>query len=462
MSSVDTAKYNPKKDKNYLNPPGHRKRKSFKFDFGSAEDPMSELITDPKEYLQTFARFPFLPYAGTSEYSNHRLLAFLDSARYLSPSLGACIESIKTHLFGLGLDVEVKTENDFDIEEEEEVLSVEDKREYLVFLKTIKLIGLDGYLEMEENKLDEYLNNGNYWMVVTHCESMGEYSSSIEIKKTQECCYMPTKKGGLDFIGISPCWEYNYLLNNTPEIIPKYPFYSENKRTKTYKTIIHVKHGNFRIYGRPPMAPAWINCFREHQDEKYLLHSAAKRFTGEVFIELEDGDPENDAALDDDASIGRGYTSAMDEFEDHFSAQAEGNMQAAFVTSRPSGAGKAFIYQFKPVTNEKFFDSNNKRNRQKIIEVMQWSERLLGNAKSEGFSKDSAYISEVKIKDISTLAFYRKKLMSGTFLALSECAKWQGNKKMQRLTPKFKTYSEFFKQQQKLEENERNVSNIED
>ena len=409
-----------------FNPKTHRAgpacSKATAFNFAEVKNPISMEIKDPKDVVKMFNRWPLVPYSGSLSGSTHGLLYFLNSSRFISPTLGACHESIKTYIFGGKMGVRAKVDSEFDIGEEIEELSLENKRAYVAFIKSLDLKGLS-FTKLSCNLYDSFKGNGNYWLEVIHTETAGVKQTSICYHPTENCCYWATEKGKDKIAAISPVWTDQYLRKNPPTLVPLYPNYGKSK-DGTLRTLIHVKNGNFEWYGRPDWIGAWVNVYREYQDSDYLVKAAANRFTGEVFIEIEEDDIENDNLLDDEDAIESGFDSVTDRIEKNFTSKSD-DPQTIMVTTRPFGAGKAFVYQFKPVTNEKFFETTSKINRQKLIENNQWSERLLGNSVSEGFSKDS-HLAELKVKDVSVLSSYRNNIGYGVNLAISEAAKFQG------------------------------------
>jgi len=106
--------------------------------------------------------------------------------------------------------------------------------------------------------------------------------------------------------------------------------------------------------------------------------------------------------------------------EKNFTAKS-GDPQTMMVISRPHGASNAFVYEFKPNTNENYFKVTGELDRQKIIENNQWSERLLGNSVAQGFAKD-AFLDELRVKEVSVLREYRNKLLRALNLVIQEAA----------------------------------------
>lgn len=421
---------------NEFNPKLHRKNaqpKKMSFDFASVVSPINAEIKDPKEILDTFKRWPLVPYAGNARYSTQGLLFFVNSARFISPTLGATHESIRSYVFEQKLRVTNKQDPDFNLEQEAQEITPERKMEFLRYLREKLVLAEDtSYTQMGENWYDSLKDNGNYFIELVHSETAGVKTTTVHYHPTANCCYWATLPTQPSCIAISPSWDINYLDKNPPKLLPLYPNYKKEGTKEVYRTIIHVKNGNFKYYGRPDWIAAWQSVYREYQDDDYMVKMASNQFTGQVFIELEDDDIENDEAFSDDEAVDAGFDGVVDRIEQNFTAKGD-DPQTILVTSRPFGAKNAFIYQFKPVTDSKFLNSNATRARQRIIENTQWSERLLGNAVSEGFQSD-AFESELKAKDRSVLKRYRGKIDYGWNVIIKEMLIFNDNKEFEDLS----------------------------
>ncbi len=409
-----------------FNPKIHRtnqqKKRSMAFNFADVRNPISLEISDPEELKTLFTKWPLIPYAYSHGNSAVGLLHFLNSGRFISSSLGACHESIKTYAFGNKIDIGHIVDEDFDLGDELEPLTVEQKKTFRQFLKENVVLGDQmSYSQITEFLYDSYRDNGNYFIELIHTETAGVKTSKIQYHPTTNCCYRVTPQDGAKIIVISPVWNEQYLEKNPPAQIPLFPNYKKSA-DGTLRTIIHVKNGNMKWYGRPDWIACWVDVFREYQDSDYLVKTASNRFTGEVFMEIEDDDLESGSTIDDEEAIEAGFDSVTDRIEENFTAKGD-DPQSIIVTTRPYGASNAFIYQFKPNTNENFFKTSKELTRQSILENNQWSERLLGNAKNEGFSNDT-HVKELKVKDISVLEKYRMKISYGLNLCLNEIIKF--------------------------------------
>lgn len=435
-----------------FNPKAHRAKKRMKkmsFDFADINNPISLEVKDPEDILKTFRRWPLIPFAGTHQQSTHGLLHFLNSAKFLSPTLGACHESIKSYAFGGKIDIQYLEDEDFDLDDDVKEVPLESKKAFRNFLKENLKIGDNlSYSQLAENMYGSYKDNGNYFIELVHTDTLGVKESKVYYHPTEHCCYWATLKDQPKMVAVSSLWNEQYLRDHPPSLIPLFPNYKQSK-DGSLRTIIHVKNGNFQWYGRPDWIGSYVNVFREYQDSAYLVKMAANQFTGQVFIELEDDDIENDDPWDNEDAVESGFDSITDRIEENFTAKGD-DPQTVLATTRPYGSKPAFIYQFKPVTNEKFFQTTSDLARQKIIENNQWSERLLGNSVAQGFSHD-AFISELKTKEVSVLRRYRNKIAFGLNLVINEVLKFHDNTEFESLGLYFKSTIEEMKNEEMVE-----------
>jgi hypothetical protein len=142
-------------------------------------------------------------------------------------------------------------------------------------------------------------------------------------------------------------------------------------------------------------------------------------------MEFEDDDVENDDWADGDEAQAAGYTGGVAErIEENFSIKSE-DPQTIFVMTRSYGARPAFIHEFKINTSEEFYKFTSSKARKHILENNSWSERLLGDAVPNGFSL-SAFIEELKVKEVGILSYYRERVTYGINLGIKEIMKFLG------------------------------------
>ena len=424
------------------NPRLHEKplRRKKVVNFGGIDSPINAQIKDPENIRKTYKELPLIPFAGSETQSADGLLHFFNSGRYISGTLGACHESIKTYTLGEKLDVVRVGDLDFWTTDNEDVPDAI-KTAFVEFLKEKVIVDKGTYKEISECMFSSYKDNGNIFVEVIHSETLGVKKSAIHFHETEDCKYYATEDGEPLKIVISKQWDFDYLRQHPPRIVPKYPNYSQDE-DGTLRTIIHVKHGSYRWYGRPDWSGAWINVYREYQDSDYLVKMSANNFTGQVLIELEDEETMGEDSLEEQAAEA-GYGSTIERMEANLTTKAD-DPQTIMLITRPYGAKNAFVHEFKVNTNENFYKVSNEINRQKIIENNQWSERLLGNAVGEGFATD-AFISELRVKDISVLSNYRAKITNIFNLVFADVIKFNEAREFEGIGVEFMSSIESLK-----------------
>jgi len=413
-----------------------KRKKKFNFDFAAVKNPITLQVKDPVDIRTAFEKRPLIPYAGDGKETCNGLLHFLESCRFMSPTLGACHEAIKTFAFGSKLDIDYIQDEDFDLDDAIKTVSLPIKQKYRDFIRENVSLNVSSYTQLTENLYDSLKGGGNYWIELVHTITAGKKHSAIHYHPSQCCCYWATSKNNPDLIALSPRWDDEYLKENPLRLVEQYPRYSVSDKGTTYRTVIHVKNGNFKYYGRPDWIASWMNVYGEFQDHDYKLKIASNQFTGQVFMELEDDDIENDDPWDNDDAIEEGFDGIIDKIENNFSAKSD-DPQTIMVSTRPYGSKHAFIYQFKPNTSHDYYKVNSELDRQKIIENNQWSEKLLGNSTASGWQTNT-YIDELRVKEASVVNYYRCKVSFGTNLCMQEIMKWhnQEDLKLLGITPK--------------------------
>ena len=408
-----------------------KKKKSFSdlkriFGFEDIKNPIPAEIKDPKEFRQTFGKNAFIPYAGADNYSSHGLLNWLNSMRFLSPTHGSCIESIKSYAFPGYLDI-VKVPHlslDLGIGFDPEEVSTDSKKSFAEFIaENVDLGNHKSLLEIIHSNYDSYSDNGNYWLEVVNVDVGGVKKSSIHYHPAETVCYFATDNKQPRVAGISLSWDYNYIQENPPRQVPVYPYVKESNGVQ--RTLIHIKNGNYIWYGRPAWMSSFMYVYREFQDANYLIKQAANNFIGQIFIEIEDADPESNSIQgENEAAQEAGFDNVADRVRQNFTAQAD-KPQTVMMTNRPHGARPAFVYQFKPNTSEQFYKVSAEIAEMKIIRAHQWSKRFLGENQTQGFSAN-VFIDELKVKETGVLAAHRMKASEGLNLALDLIIKFHG------------------------------------
>lgn len=413
-----------------FNPKIHGTRVSHKkttiFDWTNKRNPLLDQMRDINGIAKTFEKYPLIPFAGSSKGTGHALLKFLMSMYHLSTTHGACIVSQKKFAFGGKMDVTVNADPEFDFEEEE--ISIAEKKKYSAFIRTIQYntANLKG---LAENIFLSKKITGNAYVSLTRSETLGVKSTSINFYNPDTCLYLATEKGEDKIMVISDCFDFDYLTKHPPTLVPLYPNFVK-KATGEEVTMFHLKDTT-DWYGRPDSLSSFLYQYREFQDANYLIQECDNGFTGKVFIEIEDGDPETEDPDNPDS-----VDSVVEEFEKSFTNKGENPLSIMFMT-RPQGAGQAFIHQFKPNTNEKFFEISSSISERKILISHSWSARLLGESKAAGLSTN-LFTDELESK-LPLLEGYQTDIENFLNIILQQACIYMGEETFATMGVKFRT-----------------------
>lgn len=406
------------------------------FSFKDIANPIPDEIRDPESYKKTFGKNAFIPYAGTDSGTAHSLLKWLNSMKYLSPTHGACVESIKTYTLGALLDIVRVPSLSFDVGygfgkpqkamtevDPEEGLTIKQKEAFSKFLMEEVSYGYHGNPRaLMESCYDSNDDNGNYWLELKMVDVNGQKKSSLHYHPAETVCYLATKPNGPRICGVSTSWESGHLANNPARQVPVYP--AMRVRDGVTTTMIHVKQGNYIWYGRPTWMSAFMYVYREFQDANYLIKQAANNFVGQVLIEVEESQVAMGGPFSEGSAKEAGFDNVAHRMKQNFTASAEDPMTMMLI-SRPHGAKPAFVHQFKPNTNEQFYKVSSEIAELKIIRAHQWSKRFLGENQTQGFSAN-VFIDELKVKEAAMLNAKRLKCAEGINIALKLIVDFHG------------------------------------
>lgn len=405
--------YNPKKDRG-----PHYKKSSFTYDFLDVENPAMLQVKDPEKVKKLLGKYNFVHYAGDENYTYHSLLHYLNSAKDISQTQGACHNAIKTFAFDK-MDMRRAIDPVFDFGEDIEPLEVAEKKLYSEFIK--ERITID-FHECIDSGFDDIKSNGNYFLELVLTEVAGKRFAAIHFHPINRLFYWATKKGEPRAVAVSPVWTEEYVRKNGVETIPIFPNFSEEDGVR--RTMLHTKLGNYNWYGRPDWIGGWMNTFRQHQDLTHKLKRARRQWMAELFIEMESGDEEYDDPFDDGEAREAGYKNSTERAIDNFTSESN-HPSPIWQSTRPYGSRPAFVHEFKPTYNENHYKIENEIQRQAIIESNSWSERLLGNAVGEGLGSEAA-LNDLKIKDVTVLSKWRNHLNNPINTLLQYAVEWIG------------------------------------
>lgn len=353
------------------------------------ESPIPAQIKDADEYEKFFkqAGNTYIPYAGTDTYSSHGLLALLLSMADLSPTQGGIL--LAQRRFALSGKIEVVRQPDpiFEMGDEPEVPDSE-RRLFVQFARQVTWRDSSG-TPTTPRSIGMHINDnlrtcGNAYLEVVMVETLGQRAVFIDLHKPEDCLYRYTPTGADRVMAISPIWRLDYITQHPPREVPVYP--AVLRRRGTYRTMIHIKTGNERFYGRPDSLSSLNYQFFEFQNSDYLNKAAYSQFAGQVFIEVEDENPESIPSLDESAEQ-VGYDNLHDRIEQNVTNKAD-DLQSVVVSVRPYGSKPAYIFQFAPNTNENWYAVTNQEAERQILKSHGFPRRLVGMEEASGLSSN--------------------------------------------------------------------------
>jgi len=352
-----------------------------------AKSPIPAQIKDTGEYKNFFATYKdvFIPYAGTVNSTSQSLLNFLLSLSELSPTKGSIIRA--KYLFSLSGKMRIQRNLDFNFDFEGDTDPGEDqKRSFIETLRDrIKLFGSDGreltikdFVKVRQRHLEAC---GNFYFFVSRSELLGDRRIEYRIIEPDECLYLITPEGDPKILATSKYWSLDYIRRNPPRLTPVYPNFAPDD-TGVERSIVHEKTDG-RWYGRPEDINSMLYQFLEFQNVDYLNTETKSRFTGQVFIEVEEADP--NTIISDEESQESGFDSFADELHENFSNKTDDPL-TIMVTSRPYGARHALVEQFRPNTSQDWYKVTNEEAERQILKSHNWPRKLLGLAEASGLS----------------------------------------------------------------------------
>ena len=350
-----------------------------------------------KEVLEFFTAYRevYVPYAGDFNTSSHSLQAFLNSLLELSPTHNACAEKIQKLCFGGKVDFVRRLDPVYDIEPGAAEIGQAEKLRFYEFVNRIKVFDISGrqinFRRLAKSNYWSLAGDGNYFIELQRSFVGGEPQFSAVIRKNEHCLYLATPPGAQRWVGISPVWREDYLVKYPPQFVPLYPAWSNDGGFQ--RTMIHIKNGDYVWYGRPSTIGAVLDKYYEFQASDYKSKQTAAAFIGQVFIEVEDPDPQYD--MGEESAMQDGFGGLAEQFEQNHTNKAE-EPQTVVLSSRPYGSTPAYVFQFTPNTNAGWYEKTQEIAESNIIKAHGISRRILGMDVSAGMNT-SAYLEEFEI-----------------------------------------------------------------
>lgn len=362
------------------------------------ESPIPDEVRDVTKLQNWFRKQGYIPFAGTTQDSNHTYLRYLQNLAKLSPTLASCINGIKFYAFTGKPNIikSVNSEFDFSDSLKYEELSLDTKNKFVQKLSLIDK-GNMSWSQLAIALYNSFKGVGNAYLSITIKTILDQKYISFKYHEPESVLYkMPTLFSS-NKVDVSQCWDPQYLKRYPPKTYSVYPYFDESETEIT--TMIHVKNGNGH-YGRPDWFAASHDAFLEVKNKEYLLKSVHNNFIGQVLIEVE-GDQDN-PMLSDELAQEKGWKNSADQWAGNMTnsggSKEVDQPQSVLIMERPFGSSPVHVHEFNVQTKENFFQKIGNINEDNIIKVNMWSKILQGTDQASGLSGATAFLNELKCK----------------------------------------------------------------
>lgn len=404
MAEKDLSNGCAETDTNW-NPKKQKRRRSSHFRLFDIENPIPKEVEDADELKKVFREFQLVPYAGSTKESGHSLLVWYLALSKLSNTHGTCISKLGKYAFGGRAIFVAAEDNEYQIigQEPKQISPTEGEAFYQELKRLVTFKG--GVRPLHRAIGWSFKTTGNAFVELSMATAAGQSHYTVTYQKPTHVLYRNTEPGEMRAVGISPIWTNEYLKRKGIRWVPIYPNFVKEK-DGTLRTMFHLKTGEHSWYGRPDTDFADMQKVQEAQHALYLIKQANANFVGQLIIEVEDGDPEYEPALDDADSQARGFDNFADEFRANYTMVSD-DPQAAMITARPYGSRPMFVFQVKPNTNENWYKVTGEDAADRIMRAHGCTRRFLGFDVTTGLSGADAFFTDHIVNMEPVITEYR-------------------------------------------------------
>lgn len=308
---------------------------------------------------------------------------------------------MSTAIFGGIVKIVERKDSIFEIENNQIDASEQISKSFVGFIKNeISFFGLNQKpLNLREfSKLIWLMKKkaGFVFIEVVETVVRGVAATSVFVHHPLTTLFLLTGKSEPKMIGVSPVWTYEYIQRKPPRLVPLYP--RKVKQGSTTSTMMLVSSDERSWYGLPDSVSTMFHQYAEFQQAEYVTKQTHNKFMGEVFIEVEDANPDTYSSPTQDVSPVKELRDKLNEEHTNRGLQPS----SMVVSTRPFGAKQAFVFQFEPNNNSDWYLNMAEWSRDYIISANGWSKRMMGINESSGLSTNT-FIDEFKIKDVLTI-----------------------------------------------------------
>jgi hypothetical protein len=342
---------------------------------------------------------------------NSLALKLFNRLSSLSPTQGACINSIRKFALGGGLTVNRKQEPGFSNDDISTITESESSR-YIQFLKGFT--SGPELLNIAENLYYNAQENGNMWLQVIMTQTAGVRSFSVKALDQLNVRYAYAPVGADRYAYVSPEWTTTYTAKNPPVLIPVYPLIGELE-TGVFSTLIHSANltTDRKWYGVPESVQSIYFQWLEVMRGDYAQKEYGNGFTGKHFIEVE-GDVHNSDISELASNFQRAFSRS-------------GSAKNLVLRQRSVNQAPARVYSFRKNSDESYQKFTAEDAEKQIIKSHDWAGALIGVAEP-GKLGESSYIETLyKWKFQTVVKPWQMKIMNVINQALTIAAQWLQN-----------------------------------
>lgn len=336
--------------------------------FGQLVSPLSEELKDYERLPYIFGILPVIPFFDDSD-ATLRVLRMLAN---LSPTRGACIESIGDYVLGAGIKATSYKKPGVSMVGVERLPEAEENRVF-EFIESWNVSSSMKYMEDQIQSVYENLATyGNAGLLVTMNSLAGVRTVTYEAVDAEKFRYLApiNALAGRKVVAISQLWTSDYISRFPPKMISVYPAVDQSE-TGMVQTFIHLKNkkANRDWYGLPQAYPSLYYQFIEYQLGDYTTKGYGQDWTGKIMLETSGDVAEPGMDGDEIEDFRRSL-------QETFTRQ--GKSKRILHRHKLPGDERTFIHEFKDDTSHEFHTGMADIAERQIIKSHNWHAELLG------------------------------------------------------------------------------------
>lgn len=389
------------------NDPKNRRKK--KVDAKALVDiyfPLDDELKDSEKAKRLYKDLCYIPFYEGSDVT----LKFFEKMSKLSPTHGACLSNIKDYVLGGEFTVSKKRNG---VSRPNKDYSVDETQfnGYWDFVESFT--SGDELMECGEDVYNNISTYGNDFLEVIRTEVDNTKYLFYKSHPADSCRYVSTEKGEMKLVLISPIWDLEYIRKNPPDIIPVYPFFTEESGN-TSRTLIHTKNKSAgrQWYGDPMGIASLFFWFLDYQLGYYAVDGYFNKWIATIFFETF-GDEEDE---DNDGSFG-------DAIEDTFTQK--GKNRKRVMHRNTSGDKETKIHEFSPHTEEGFHQAMKEIAEAEVYKGHKWHPVLMQSTPGS-LGQSNEFREIAKNKDKTVIKPWQNKILSPLRIMFRIAEEWFG------------------------------------